>query len=108
MLLHPWSDSSSTNRYVALKILTADSYGGEKDTFELDILKHIKVTNPSHPGAKHILGLLDHFRHRGPYGDHVCLVFQAVGPDFATFRRQLPELRLPMVLVSQVSKQLLL
>lgn len=34
--------SSRVKQHVALKILTADSFGQEKDTFEIDILKHIR------------------------------------------------------------------
>lgn len=35
--------SHRTKRHVALKVLTADSFGHQKDTFELEILRHIKA-----------------------------------------------------------------
>lgn len=98
----------STKRHVALKCLTADSFGHGKDTFELDILMHLKAHTVSCPGTAHILGLLDHFEHRGPNGNHVCLVFKAMGPDLSRFRRLLPSMRLPPSLVKRISKQLLL
>jgi serine/threonine-protein kinase SRPK3 len=96
------------NRHVALKILTADCYGGEKDTFEVSILEHIKATDLSNPGASHILGLLDYFRHRGPYGEHVCLIFKAMGPDLAAYRRLFPQLRVPTQTLKQITRHLLL
>jgi len=97
-----------SNRHVALKILTADSDSGEHATFELDILEHIKITDGSKKGASHILGLLDHFRHRGPHGDHLCLVFKAMGPDLTGYRRLFPGLRIPVLPLKQITRQLLL
>ncbi|KAI9739551.1 MAG: hypothetical protein M1834_006267 [Cirrosporium novae-zelandiae] len=97
-----------TNRHLALKILRAYTYGGQNDTFELSILEHIKTTNPSNPGAKHILGLLDHFQHQGPHGEHLCLVFKAMGPDLRTYLWLFPERIIPMPLLKKISKQLLL
>ncbi|KAI9744041.1 MAG: serine/threonine protein kinase, CMGC group [Candelina submexicana] len=96
------------NRHVALKILTADSYGGEKDVYELSILRHIKNANPDHPGYKHVVCLLDEFRHAGPHGDHVCLVFEVMGEDLVGLARRYCDGKLPVHLVKQVARQLLL
>ncbi|KND88077.1 Serine/threonine-protein kinase SRPK [Tolypocladium ophioglossoides CBS 100239] len=97
-----------SKQHVALKILTADSFGQGNDTFELDILKHIRGQNTSKPGANPILGLLDEFEHRGPNGNHVCLVFKAMGPDMSKYRRLFPKLKIPLPLMRDISKQLLL
>ncbi|KAK3944416.1 kinase-like domain-containing protein [Diplogelasinospora grovesii] len=97
-----------TKRHVALKVLTADSFGHQKDTFELDILKHIKAQHIQHPGKGHLLGLLDEFEHHGPNGNHVCLVFKAMGPDLSKYRRLFPNIRIPLPLVKEISRQLLL
>ncbi|CRK18125.1 hypothetical protein BN1708_012245 [Verticillium longisporum] len=97
-----------TKRHVALKVLTADSFGHQKDTFELDILKRIKAQHIQHAGKCHILGLLDDFEHHGPNGNHVCLVFKAMGPDLSKYRRLFPHLRIPVPLVKEISRQLLL
>ncbi|POR39117.1 Uncharacterized protein TPAR_00676 [Tolypocladium paradoxum] len=97
-----------TKRHIALKVLRADTFGQRKDTFELDILKHIRTQNKPHPGASHILGLLDEFSHNGPNWNHVCLVFKAMGPDMSTYRRLFPNLRIPLHLMKQISRQLLL
>ncbi|KAJ0155622.1 Serine/threonine-protein kinase SRPK [Colletotrichum tanaceti] len=104
-----------TKRHVALKVLTADSFGNGNDTLELEILMRLKAcaaasptSPPPLPGAAHVLGLLDQFEHRGPHGNHVCLVVKATGPDLSRFRRLFPGLRLPPPLVKSVSRQLLL
>ncbi|CRK18647.1 hypothetical protein BN1708_012411, partial [Verticillium longisporum] len=89
-----------TKRHVALKVLTADSFGHQKDTFELDILKRIKAQHIQHAGKCHILGLLDDFEHHGPNGNHVCLVFKAMGPDLSKYRRLFPHLRIPVSTIS--------
>ena len=53
--------SSELPRYVALKVLTADSYGGPKSVYELEILKHISQTDLENPGYRHVVHLLDSF-----------------------------------------------
>lgn len=95
------------DRHVALKILTADSYGGQKDVFELSILRHIKTANPEHPGYKHVICLLDEFRHAGPHGDHVCLVFEIMGEDLVGLSRRYCNGKLPPNLVKQIARQIL-
>jgi serine/threonine protein kinase len=39
----------------------------------------------------HIVTLLDEFKHLGPNGEHLCLVFEPMGPDVAAcFERSIP------------------
>ncbi|KAH6982299.1 kinase-like domain-containing protein [Ilyonectria sp. MPI-CAGE-AT-0026] len=97
-----------TKRHVALNVLTADSFGNQKDIFELAILRYIKAQYLQHPGKGYILGLLDEFEHHGPHGNHICLIFKAMGPDLTQYRRLFPNLRIPLPLVKDISRQLLL
>ncbi|KAF5008976.1 hypothetical protein FDECE_4772 [Fusarium decemcellulare] len=104
-----WLASDSlAKRHVALKFLTADSYGHQQDTFEIDILKKIKAKGEVTTGSQHLLGLLDNFEHVGPNGKHVCLAFKAMGPDMSNFRRLFPSARIPVPLMKSISRQLLL
>ncbi|KAL3293491.1 serine protein kinase Sky1 [Colletotrichum asianum] len=96
-----------TKRHVALKILTADSFGKGKDTFELAIMKYMKGHVAEAPGRSHILGLLNSFGHTGPNGKHVCLVTKPMGPDLSILREEFPTPRLPVPLIKNISKQLL-
>ena len=107
MVLASANSCVRADRHVALKILTADSYGAEKDTFELSILEHIKKTDISNPGAKNILGLLDYFKHRGPNGEHACLIFKAMGPDLAAYRQLFVRLRIPIRTLKKITSQIL-
>lgn len=96
-----------TNEHVALKILTADSFGGEKDTFELDILRYLASKAPGSPGANHIVGLQDEFKHSGPNGRHVCLVFKPMGPDMSHYRKLFSRAKLPLPVAKKVTRELL-
>ncbi|KAI0109230.1 serine kinase [Nemania sp. FL0031] len=102
--------NSQTNQHVALKILTADTFGGEKDTFELDILRHLAsmaAKSPGNLGANHIMGLQDEFEHPGPNGSHVCLVFKPMGPDMSHYRKLFSRAKLPIPVAKKVTKELL-
>jgi serine/threonine-protein kinase SRPK3 len=106
--MSPAHHDARTNRHVALNILTADSDGGEHATFELAILEHIKCTDASNQGARHVISLLDNFRHKGSHGDHLCLVFKAMGPNLSAYRRRFQQLRIPVDTLKQITRQLLL
>ncbi|KAM7186317.1 Serine/threonine-protein kinase [Naviculisporaceae sp. PSN 640] len=97
-----------TKQHVALKVLTADSFGSKHDTFELDILRHIRGLDTPHLGVSHVLGLLNEFEHRGPNGNHICLVFKPMGPDMTKYRRLFPKARIPLPMVKRIATQLLL
>lgn len=74
----------------------------------MDILREIKSKGVAAPGSRHVLGLVDNFEHVGPNGKHVCLVFNAMGPDMSKFRRVFPRSRIPVPLMKSIARQLLL
>ncbi|KAF4628649.1 hypothetical protein G7Y89_g9503 [Cudoniella acicularis] len=63
--------------YIVLKILTAQSTASETES---PILETIAQNKLPHPGEEHIITLKDHFNHKGPNGEHGCLVFEVMGP----------------------------
>ncbi|TGO36490.1 hypothetical protein BHYA_0123g00180 [Botrytis hyacinthi] len=71
-------------RYVALKVLAARLSGASK---EVDMLRRMKSrrVNPEHDGRFYVMSLLDHFTHKGPNGDHLCLVSEVGGPSIKQF-----------------------
>jgi serine/threonine-protein kinase SRPK3 len=101
-------DYNRKARHVALKINTADASNSKTPTFELNILEKFSIHQESHPGTEHVLSLIDQFKHHGPNGEHVCLVFKAMGPDLAKYRRLYPGLKVPVPVMKRISKQLLL
>ncbi|KIH93550.1 protein kinase domain-containing protein [Sporothrix brasiliensis 5110] len=107
--------NTQTKQIVALKILTADTYDGKKDSYELAILDCIvnkqkayqgQQENRKDPRGKHVLGLLDTFKHDGPNGQHVCLVFKAMGPNLSQLRDLFPRRRLPVPMAKNVARDL--
>ncbi|PQK13443.1 hypothetical protein BB8028_0004g03740 [Beauveria bassiana] len=101
---------SKCQRYVALKLLRAACYGGSHDIFEREILSSISEVSQrsSHKGHKNLLHLLEQFNHKGPNGDHVCLVFDVLGHhlDFQTAKYK--NGRLPVKAVKEIARQLLM
>ncbi|TGO17518.1 hypothetical protein BTUL_0017g00990 [Botrytis tulipae] len=71
-------------RYVALKVLAARLSSTSK---EVDMLRRMKSrrVNPEHDGKFYVMSLLDHFTHKGPNGDHLCLVSEVGGPSIKQF-----------------------
>lgn len=68
------------NQLVSLEILTAEASSSCPD---IEIFQALKANTLNHPGARHILFVLDHFAVQGPNGSHLCLVSQVAGPSIA-------------------------
>ncbi|KAH9845421.1 kinase-like protein [Teratosphaeria destructans] len=68
----------SNPQYVAIKILGSTASTACR---ELAINRTIAGNKAA---SGHIVRLLDDFRHHGPNGEHLCLVFEPMGPDVAT------------------------
>lgn len=105
---YPNSRVVRTESHVALKVLAAHTSKVGLDINELDILLNVTSKSATNPGTAHVLGLLDHFEHRGPNGDHLCLVSKPMGPDMSVFRTLFPKAKIPVPTMKRVSKQLLL
>ncbi|KAJ0422517.1 kinase-like domain-containing protein [Aspergillus carlsbadensis] len=65
-------------RQVALNILKADA---SENNQELATYLRLSALNRNHPGQRHVLELLDHFKHDGPNGTHLCLVLPVMISD---------------------------
>jgi len=99
---------SRDNRFVALKILRADSTSVKNQPKEADVLQHIAQANPQHPGHSHIVQILDSFVHKGPNGEHSCIVFEALGQSVLSFQKSSERGQLPLDVVRTIARQLLL
>ncbi|ATY65908.1 kinase-like domain [Cordyceps militaris] len=90
-------------------MLRADCYGGSHDIFEREILSRILEVSrsSSHEGCKYLLHLLGQFNHRGPNGDHVCLVFNVLGHHLDFQAAKYEDGRLPVKAVKEIVRQLL-
>ena len=63
--------------YVALKIVKSAEHYTTAALDEIKLLNDVAKFDPT--GAKHIVQLIDHFKHKGPNGEHVVMVFEVLG-----------------------------
>ncbi|RPA81784.1 kinase-like protein [Ascobolus immersus RN42] len=102
------SKDKEQDRHVALKIVRSAAHYTETALDEIKLLKRIVEANPEHPGRRHIVSLLDSFEHQGPNGKHVCMVFEVLGENLLELIRKWRHRGIPVNLVKQITKQVLL
>jgi serine/threonine protein kinase len=77
-------DQTSKSK-VALKIQKSASNYTDAAMDEIDIISkvHRNHTSPKWRNGEetHIIRILNHFMHKGPFGSHVCLVFEMLGAN---------------------------
>ncbi|KKK26969.1 serine protein [Aspergillus rambellii] len=102
------SRDTTTGKHVALKVVRSAAHYTETAIDEIKLLNRIVQANPSHPGRKHVVSLLDSFEHKGPHGVHVCMVFEVLGENLLGLIKRWNHRGIPMALVKQITKQVLL
>ena len=102
------SKDTVTDCHVALKVVRSAAHYTETAIDEIKLLSKIVQAKPSHPGRKHVVSLLDSFEHRGPNGVHVCMVFEVLGENLLGLIKRWNHRGIPMPLVKQITKQVLL
>jgi len=83
-------------KYKAVKILTV--HATETSSSELEILQAIQMFGEDERelSGHHLPKMQDHFREKGPHGEHLCLVLNVLGPDLDAFRRSTPNKLVPV------------
>lgn len=89
---------------IALKIVKSASNHTEAALDEIKLLRKISYMDTlcSMP----VVHMLDNFTHRGPHGNHVCLVFEVLGKNLLSLIRVYDK-GLPISVVKIITKQLL-
>lgn len=116
---HPVRPDPRLNRHVALKVVKSAPRYTETALDEIKLLQRLitSTTPPSsspqspaltHPGRSHVISFLDHFRHKGPNGTHVCMVFEVLGENLLGLIKRHQNKGVPMHLCRQIAKQILL
>lgn len=98
----------SANRHVALKVVKSDGHYTETALDEIQLLQRVVSSAPGHAGRHHVLDLLDSFRHTGPNGSHVCMVFEVLGENLLGLIKRYQHRGVPQHIVKQIAKQVLL
>jgi serine/threonine-protein kinase SRPK3 len=99
---------NTTNRHVALKVVKSDGHYTETALDEIQLLQRVTTSSESHPGRSHVVGLVDDFRHNGPNGSHVCMVFEVLGENLLGLIKRYQHRGVPTHIVRQIAKQILL
>ena len=97
-----------TNRHVALKVVKSDGHYTETALDEIQLLQRVVSSSLTHSGRHHVVGLVDNFRHSGPNGSHVCMVFEVLGENLLGLIKRYQHRGVPQHIVKQVAKQVLL
>ncbi|KAH6616284.1 serine/threonine-protein kinase SRPK2 [Boeremia exigua] len=102
------SRDNASGKHVALKVVRSAAHYTETALDEIKLLKKVVDANEAHPGRKHVVSLLDSFNHKGPNGMHVCMVFEVLGENLLGLIKRWNHRGIPMPLVKQITKQVLL
>ncbi|UKJ89846.1 serine/threonine protein kinase [Theileria orientalis] len=119
------SDSKNMDTFVALKFQRSAKIYYNAVLDEIDLLKEInegEATNAwvsTKPAYKKLLGqnynptkgvvsYIDYFKVDGPNGTHICVVFEAMGPNILTLIRLYQFQGIPMDLVKKITTHVLL
>ncbi|KAF2473518.1 serine protein kinase-like protein Sky1 [Lindgomyces ingoldianus] len=102
------SRDNITQKHVALKVVRSAAHYTETALDEIKLLKKVVDANKDHPGRQHVVSLLDSFNHKGPNGVHVCMVFEVLGENLLGLIKRWNHRGIPMPLVKQITKQVLL
>ncbi|KAF9648507.1 kinase-like protein [Thelephora ganbajun] len=101
-------NDTQTSRHSALKVVKSASRYAETARDEIKLLRAVQEANPSHPGHKHVVSLLDSFHHCAPEDIHVCLVFEPLGENLLALIERNNKTGIPVALVKIITKQVLL
>ncbi|KAL1183793.1 hypothetical protein V6Z11_A02G207200 [Gossypium hirsutum] len=70
---------TQSSKYVALKIQKSAQQFAQAALHEIDVLSSIADGDPSN--SKCVVRLIDHFKHSGPNGQHLCMVLEFLAKD---------------------------
>ncbi|KAL9252237.1 kinase dsk1-like protein [Drosera capensis] len=93
-------------RYVALKVQKSAQHYTEAAMDEITILKQIADGDPD--DTKCVVKLLDHFKHSGANGNHVCMVFEYLGGNLLTLIKYTDYSGLPLEKVKEICHHVLI
>uniref|UniRef100_A0A0E0KJ05 non-specific serine/threonine protein kinase n=1 Tax=Oryza punctata TaxID=4537 RepID=A0A0E0KJ05_ORYPU len=99
-----WDTSHS--RYVALKVQKSAQHYTEAAMDEIKILKQIADGDPD--DSRCVVKLLDHFKHSGPNGNHVCMVFEFLGDNLLTLIKYTDYHGIPLPMVKEICRHVLI
>ncbi|XP_028795359.1 SRSF protein kinase 1 [Neltuma alba] len=92
--------------YVALKIQKSAAQFAQAALHEISVLSSIADGDPSN--SKCVVHLIDHFKHTGPNGQHLCMVLEFLGDSLLRLIRYNRYKGLPLSKVREICKCILI
>ncbi|RDX87162.1 hypothetical protein CR513_31398, partial [Mucuna pruriens] len=92
--------------YVALKIQKSAAQFVQAALHEIEVLSSIVDRDPSN--SKFVIQLIDHFKHVGPNGQHLCMVLEFLGDSLLRLIRYNRYKGLPLSKVREICKCVLI
>ncbi|KAK7309415.1 hypothetical protein RJT34_06123 [Clitoria ternatea] len=96
---------TNTSSYVALKIQKSAAQFVQAALHEIDVLSSIADSDPTN--SKFVIQLIDHFKHTGPNGQHLCMVLEFLGDSLLRLIRYNRYKGLPLNKVREICKYVL-
>ncbi|KAJ3431554.1 hypothetical protein M0812_20466 [Anaeramoeba flamelloides] len=93
--------------FIALKVIKSEKTFAEAAEDEIELLKSVSKNDPY--GKFKVVRLLDHFVHKGPNGNHICMAFELL--DGATLLSLLKKYKykgIPIKIIKDIIKQVLI
>ncbi|KAG5456656.1 MAG: kinase-like domain-containing protein, partial [Olpidium bornovanus] len=108
-VLSPTRDFSRVSRVLRFRrLVKSASHYTETAVDEIKLLERVVHANASSLGRKHVVNLLDSFKHKGPNGVHVCMVFEVLGENLLSLIRRAKHRGIAVGLVKQITRQILM
>ncbi|KAI8652250.1 Protein kinase domain-containing protein [Fusarium keratoplasticum] len=102
------ASGNEPSAFRALKVLSAVCYSQGYDTFEKEILTHLRDGDRDQLGYNYVCHLVDNFEHQGRNGTHTCLVFELMGETLRSFGVWFSEHMIPPSIMHRFAIQLVL
>ncbi|KAG0169457.1 serine/threonine protein kinase, CMGC group [Apophysomyces sp. BC1015] len=94
--------------HYAMKVVKSAKHYTETALDEVKLLKRVAEADPQSLGANYVTAIVDSFMIEGPNGKHVCMTFEVLGENLLSLIQRHDHRGLPIHLVKQISKQMLL
>lgn len=91
-----------------MKVVKSAKHYTETALDEIKLLERVAEADPTSMGAQYVTAVIDHFMVKGPNGNHVCMTFEVLGENLLSLMKRYKNRGIPMNLVKQISKQMLL
>ncbi|KAI8984538.1 kinase-like domain-containing protein [Mycotypha africana] len=91
-----------------MKVVKSAKHYTETAMDEIKLLERVTEADPTAIGAQYVTAVVDHFTVKGPNGSHVCMTFEVLGENLLSLIKRYKSRGIPMHLVKQIAKQMLL